>query len=179
MNDYIVNTDFYNQIIKNPELYIKLCYKRSKKLNILIDVVISYLIRELVKNDEYNIFKDIYIDFIKKLSKYKHAGLGCDLLNISIITEIIALNKIEFFIQFKNILSSFPVDSIYKIKEQNNIIINYIKFHICAYCHRYNYNISKCSGCNNIKYCSQKCQYQDWDKHKKECCYKNKIKKKI
>jgi hypothetical protein len=27
-----------------------------------------------------------------------------------------------------------------------------------------------CSRCMKIEYCSKKCQYNDWKRHKKECC---------
>ena len=34
-----------------------------------------------------------------------------------------------------------------------------------------------CSGCKNVIYCSKKCQFDDWSKHKSECINNSKIQK--
>lgn len=39
----------------------------------------------------------------------------------------------------------------------------------CVVCHKYGYNLGKCSGCKVTYYCSNECQHKDWQKHKTTC----------
>ncbi len=42
---------------------------------------------------------------------------------------------------------------------------------LCRKCGNIGYY--RCSGCKNVIYCSQKCQIDDWQKHKSECINNN------
>lgn len=39
----------------------------------------------------------------------------------------------------------------------------------CYYCGKYDVNVSKCSRCKEVTYCSSECQRADWKEHKKIC----------
>jgi len=40
---------------------------------------------------------------------------------------------------------------------------------ICKTCENYSSDLSKCSRCKNVNYCSVNCQKKDWKRHKKVC----------
>lgn len=46
----------------------------------------------------------------------------------------------------------------------------------CHRCGNENVNFIQCSGCNVVYYCSIKCQKEQWNEHKKTCCYPDEMK---
>lgn len=40
---------------------------------------------------------------------------------------------------------------------------------MCSVCGQKDVKTKRCSGCKNIRYCSQKCQRADWKSHKRVC----------
>ena len=40
---------------------------------------------------------------------------------------------------------------------------------VCAQCRRSGRNLLRCMDCSSVSYCSRRCQYLDWEAHKREC----------
>lgn len=48
----------------------------------------------------------------------------------------------------------------------------------CFVCHKYGFQLPKCSACREVYYCSETCQHSDWPQHKKICVKKTNEKSK-
>jgi hypothetical protein len=55
------------------------------------------------------------------------------------------------------------------LKELNGITSEEAWRNMCSVCGEEDVKTKRCSGCKNIRYCSQKCQRADWKNHKRVC----------
>ncbi len=55
------------------------------------------------------------------------------------------------------------------LKELSDVTSEAAWRNMCSVCGEEDVKTKRCSGCRNIRYCSQKCQRADWKNHKRVC----------
>ena len=107
--------------------------------------------------------------------------LNKDILNNNACDGVLQLKKYDFIKIIRYIQSTKTYDQVIALKESEEdskkFIWDFSKDQ-CWSCHKREDKLLKCNGCLYVSYCSQRCQFNDWNKkkdgHKQNCkLYRN------